>query len=248
MENYKMTLAYDGRRYKGYRKTKTSGDKSIQSKLETIVSKLYETDIEVVSAVNTDAGVHATCQVVHFKVPEGCMNAKRLFDYFEEFLPDDIITISVEAVDDRFHSRYLIKSLTYQYRLWKKDATRRPLFNRHYVNVMKEVIDVSKMQEGAQAFVGEHDFTAFATKSKANSVDKEIITLEIEETEDEIIIDITANGFLLSMERIIVGTLIQIGTGQRDIDSIEEAFRSKNNKDVGHKAMAHALSIVRIEY
>jgi tRNA pseudouridine38-40 synthase len=248
MINYKMTIGYDGRRYKGYRKTKSNEDKTIQGKLEAILEKKYGEKIEVVSAVNTDAGVSATYQVVNFKVPDKKEDEKGIRDYFEEFLPDDIITYSVEAVEDRFHSRYNVKELTYEYRLWKIDAPRRPLFDRQYVNRMDGLLDVDKMRDAAELFLGEHEFAAFSTKSKVKSSVKTITSLELFDTDEEIIVTISADGFLLNMGRIIVGTLIQIGLGTRHEETIKRAFKSMNNKDVGHKAMASALTLVNVEY
>lgn len=248
MINYKMTIGYDGRRYKGYRKTKSNEDKTIQGKLEAILEKKYGEKIEVVSAVNTDAGVSATYQVVNFKVPDKKEDVIGIRDYFEEFLPDDIITYSVEVVEDRFHSRYNVKELTYQYRIWKIDAPRRPLFDRQYVNRMDSVLDVDKMRNAAELFLGEHEFAAFSTKSKVKSSVKVITSLELFDTDEEIIVTISADGFLLNMERIIVGTLIQIGLGTRHEETIKRAFKSMNNKDVGHKAMASALTLVHVEY
>lgn len=248
MQNYKMTIAYDGKRYKGFRKTNENDDKTIQEKLEKILFKLYETEIEVISAVNTDAGVHAREQVVNFKAPNSHVNEKAIRDYFEEYLPDDILVISVEAVDEKFHSRYMVKSLTYQYRLWKKDAPTRPLFERHYVKAMEQSLSVANMQEASKYFLGEHDFSAFSTKSKANSSVKNIMSLNVDETTYEVIITMKANGFLLNMERIIVGTLIQIGLGQRKADSIERAYKTRKKEDVGHKAMGHALCLIGVEY
>lgn len=248
MINYKMTIGYDGRRYKGYRKTKSNEDKTIQGKLEAILEKKYGEKIEVVSAVNTDAGVSATYQVVNFKVPDKKEDVIGIRDYFEEFLPDDIITYSVEAVEDRFHSRYNVKELTYEYRLWKIDAPRRPLFERQYVNRMDSVLDVDKIRNATELFLGEHEFAAFSTKSKVKSSVKTITSLELFDTDEEIIVTISADGFLLNMERIIVGTLIQIGIGTRHEETIKLAFKSMNNKDVGHKAMASALSLVHVKY
>lgn len=248
MINYKMTIAYDGRRYKGYRKTKNNQENSIQGKLELILKKKYEEDIEVISAINTDAGVHATMQVLNFKVPDEVANTQGIVDYFEQFLPDDIITLEVVEADNRFHSRYNVKSLTYRYRLWKFDAPRRPLFDRQIVNRMERVLNVDKMREGAELIVGEHEFTAFCTKSKHNNSTKEIFAIEIDETEEEIVIRMKADGFLLNMERIIVGTLIQIGLGERDSESINKAFRTESTNDVGHKAMAPALTLIDVEY
>lgn len=248
MQNYKMEIAYDGRRYKGFRKVKSDPDKTIQGKLEAILNKLYGEEIDVISAVNTNAGVHAKKQVLNFKAPNDSKAESILYHYFEEYLPDDIIVLSLVRVDERFHARYNVTSVTYEYRLWKSDAKRRPLFQRQLVNVMADKLNVIAMKEAAHIFEGEHDFTAFATKSKAKSATKNMTSVEIEETEQEVIITMTANGFLLNMERIIVGTLIQVGLGQRHIDGVHRGFKTRDPKDAGHKAMAHASCLVKVEY
>lgn len=248
MQNYKMIIAYDGRRYKGFRATKTSGDKSIQYKLEAILEKLYEGKVEVISAVSTDAGVHAKHQVVNFLAPDNRRDADGIWNYVETYLPDDVICISVEAADERFHSRYQAKFITYEYRIWKKNAPSRALFERQYVNAVKEELDVKLMKDAAKLFLGEHDFTAFSAKSKVKSPVKTIDFIDVEETEDEVIITISATGYLINMERIIVGTLIQVGSGQRHMDNINRAFKTRDSKDVGHKAMGHALCLVDVVY
>lgn len=248
LQNYKMVIAYDGRKYMGYRVIKGNIDKSIQGKLESILHKLYEEEVEVVSAVNTDASVHAKKQVVNFKTPDNRLNAKELFEYIEKYLPDDIIVLSLEKADERFQSKLLAKSISYEYRLWKQDAKYRPLFERHLVNLMDKKLDVKKMEYAAKIIEGEHDFAAFSTRTKLKNSVKKVIEIKIKETENEVIITIKANGFVLSMERIIVGTLIQVGFGERDAKTIENAFTSKDSKYVGHKAMASALTLVDVEY
>ena len=248
MKNYKMTIAYDGRRYMGFTQKKQPADKSVQGKLEQILEKLYGQEIEVISAVNTDAGVHARHQVINFEVPNESQDSKGLFEYFEKYLPDDIIVIAVEHEDDRFHSRYLAKSLTYEYTLWKVDAPHRPLFERQYVNVMVQQLDTSKMKKAAKDFIGEHDFAAFTPNKKAKNTVKNVYSVDIEENEFEIIIRIKANSFLVNMERIMAGTLIQSGLGQLAEGTIKKAFETKNTDFIGHKASAGALSLVDVEY
>jgi len=248
MENYKLTLAYEGKRYKGFKSIKGEEEKTIQGKLEAILTKLYEKDIEVISAVNTDAGVSASYQVVNFQVPTKTYTGKKIRSYLDEFLPEDIITLGIEKVDERFHSRYLVKAITYEYRLWKSDAPRRPLFERRQVKVMDKPLNALVMEEAAKAFIGEHDFRAFATTAKVKSTTKEIYSLEVMDHECEIIIRIKASGFLLHMERIIIGTLVQIGLYEKDLDTIRKGLTSMNEKYVGHKAMAGALCLTGLDY
>lgn len=248
MQNIKMTIAYDGRRYMGFTVKKENQDKSIQGKFEMILEKLYESPIEVIGAVNTDAGVHAKYQVINFVAKDDRLDLEALRDYVEKYLPDDIIVLKVEAVDERFHSRYNVKMITYEYRLWKVDAPSRPLFDRQYVNVQVQHLDVYKMKESAIDFIGDHDFTAFTTNRKIKSPIKSVKAVKITETEHEIIIQITANGFLLNMERLMVGTLIQVGLGQLPMHTIERALTTQKSENVGHKAMAGALCLIDVTY
>lgn len=248
MPNIKMTIAYDGRKYMGFSERKGNPDKAIQGKLEMILSRMYNTHVEIMSACNTEAGVHAKQQIVNFIAPDDTYDETGIFEYFEKYLPDDIILLKVEAADERFHSRYLVKTLTFEYRIWKKDAPRRPLFDRHYVNVLNQTVDVRKMKDAAIDFIGEHDFVVFSTNSKAKNTVKKVYEVAIDETECEVIITMTASGFLLNMERLIVGTLIQVGTGQLPVNTIQKALSTGKETHVGHKAMCDALSLVAVNY
>jgi len=248
MQNYKMVIGYDGRRYMGFTMKKESQDKSIQGKLEMILEKCYGEPVEVIGAVNTDAGVHAKHQVVNFVAKDDSLNAKELHAYFEKYLTDDIIVFSVEPVDERFHSRYLAQRITYSYRLWKIDAPNRPLFERQYVNVMAQKLDVAKMKDAAIDFLGEHNFTPFTTNTKVKNPIKKVFSVTINETEHEIVITMIANGFLLNMERLIVGTLIQAGLGQLPNNTVERALHFQKSEYVGHKSMAGALCLEDVAY
>ncbi|MCT4634482.1 MAG: tRNA pseudouridine(38-40) synthase TruA [Firmicutes bacterium] len=248
MQNYKMKIAYDGRKYVGFNISKGNAEKSIQGKLEAILSKLYNEEVEVVGAVNTDAGVSAKGQIVNFRAPNGAKSTEEIFEYFETYLTDDIIILSVDKVDERFHSRYNVEEITYVYRLWKVDAPNRPLFERQFVNLMKQKLDIYKMKRAAKDLLGEHDLLGFTTNKKTRKSVKEIFEIEVNETSHEIVISMTADGYLLNMERVIVGTLVQIGLGQLQPNAIEKALQSKNMKDVGHKASAGALCLERVGY
>lgn len=249
MTNYKIVVAYDGRRYKGWRHEKgSSADKSIQGKIESILKKLYQQDIELIGAVSTDAGVHALGQIANFKAPHIQLDEADILDYLSTYLPDDIVVTSIEKVDERFHSRLNAKGITYQYRLWKKDAEDYLLFERHQTYKLNDILNVKVMQEGATLLEGKHDFTAFAKRTKKKKVEKTLSSLTVEETKNEIIITMTANGYLINMERIIVGTLIQLGTGQKKLSTIEKAFETLDPEYAGHKAMAHSLCLVDVLY
>ena len=248
MQNYKMHIAYDGRKYKSFNIFKEDTDKTIQGKLESILTKLYSKEIEVIGAVNTDAGVHAKGQVVNFTVPDMRLTKAELLAYFEKYLTDDIIVMGIEEADAKFHSRYLMKSVTYTYRLWKNNAPNRPLFERHYVNHMTQNLEASKMATAAKQFVGTHDFSAFSTNKKVKNPIKEVFDVQVKETSHEIILTIKASGFILNMERMMIGTLIQVGLGQLPINTVERALKTCEVKHVGHKASVDALCLVEVAY
>ncbi len=248
MKNFKMTSAYNGRKYMGFSERKNDPDKAIQGKLEMILSRMYHTAVEVISACNTEAGVHAEHQVINFLAPDDTYDAQGVFEYFEKYLPDDVIVLSAEEADERFHSRYLVKTLKYKYRIWKNNAPRRPLFDRQLVNVVNQNLNVDRMKDAAIDLIGEHDFSVFATKTKTKNTYKKIYEASIDETETEIVITFTANGFLLNMERYIVGTLIQIGTGQLPPNAVQLALQTGKTDYVGHKAMSDALFLVDVSY
>lgn len=249
MNNYKMIVAYEGRRYKGWRRQiGDSADKSIQGKLEEVLTKLYKKDIEVIGAVSTDAGAHALGQVANFKAPDTELTEKEIYQYLEEYLPQDIVVKSLEKVDEKFHSRLNAKEITYQYRLWKKNSKDILLFERYQTYRLKEILNVKAMRAGAEKLVGEHNFAAFTNKGKNRNTIKNLFDVTVEETDNEILINITGNSFLVNMERFIVGTLIQIGLGQKNPKSIDDAFSTLNKDCVGHKAMAHSLCLMDVLY
>jgi len=141
-----------------------------------------------------------------------------------------------------------VTNIRYEYHLWKSNAKHRPLFERDYVKLMDKALNVIVMEEAANRMIGEQDYRAFTSNSKVKNSVKYVKDLKLTETENEIIISITANGYLLNMERIMVGTLIQVGLYERDVESVDKAFSSKETIHVGHKAMAGALCLVDVTY
>ena len=113
---------------------------------------------------------------------------------------------------------------------------------------MDKPLNAIVMEEAGKLMVGEHDYRAFCTKTKVKSTTKKVYEVDVKETDNEITIRIAANGYLLNMERIMVGTLIQIGLYERDMEEIPKAFSTLNNSHVGHKAMASGLCLIKVEY
>ncbi len=247
MQNYKIVVGYDGNRYMSFDTKKDYTDKSIQGKLEGILSKLYESPVEVIGAVNTDAGVHAKANIASFVAKDNRLTPEEIRDYIERYLPEDIVVYSIQPVDERFQPRYLSKNITYTYRIWKYNAPHRPLFERHQVNVMAQKLDVARMKKAIPTFLGPQDFTPFTTAKKIKNPIKELTSLTIEETATEIVITMVANSFFLNMERLIVGTLVQVGLSQLPWNTASKAFETQKNAHVGHKAMSGALCLTSVD-
>lgn len=244
--NYKLTIGYDGARYQGWQKNKNAND-TIQSKLESVLSQVIGENIRLTGSGRTDKGVHASCQVANFKTKQR-QKSTELLEALNLVLPDDIVIYAVNKVDEQFHSRFSAKSKTYRYTIWKADAEKRPLFERKFVYPIEAVLDIDRMLVASQLFLGEHDYKGFSNDKTKKSTIRTINSIDIIEDEDFIEIEINGDGFLYNMVRVIVGTLIEIGAGERHDNSIEEVFASKDRRKAGYTVPAKGLSLVDVEY
>lgn len=208
MRNFKLLLSYDGSRYKGWQRLGNT-DQTIQGKLESVLEKMTGTNIEVIGSGRTDAGAHALGQVANFHANTD-MTPAQICLYLRHYLPDDIGVISVEEVDDRFHSRFHAVEKTYVYRIWNSDQP--CVFERKYVWPVADQFDLSAMKTAADAFLGTHDFLAFCSNKhfKKSSV-RTIHRFVIERIGNELRFTVTGDGFLYNMVRIMVGTVLAVG-------------------------------------
>lgn len=245
MKNFKLLLAYDGTRYKGWQRLGNT-EQTIQGKLESVLSRLFERPIEIVGSGRTDAGVHARAQVANFWVQTDLTEAA-ILQYLRRYLPEDIGVCSVEEVDKRFHSRLSAVEKTYCYRVWNSEAPN--VFERRYLTVVPEALDVEAMQKAAESFCGAHDFLAFCSNKhfKKPSV-RTVYSVQVEQRQEEIRFTVRANGFLYNMVRIMVGTLLEIGLNQRDAGTIPQLFASRIREDAGFTAPAKGLCLMEVRY
>ena len=221
MRNLRLDICYDGTRYRGFQRLPNS-DQTIQGKLEKTLSRILEEPIEVTGSGRTDAGVHAARQVVNFHC-QSTMPCYEILENLRKYLPEDIGIYSCKDVSERFHARLNARKKTYRYRLWISDNP--CVFDRKYVTVFRGKLDLSAMSRAASLLEGTHDFSAFcANKHMKKSTVRCIFKIVIWETPDEIRFDITGNGFLHNMVRILVGTLVEVGLGARDPESVIELF------------------------
>lgn len=245
MRNIKLTMQYDGTRYKGWQKQDNT-DMTIQGKVEAVLNRMTNEDIEIIGSGRTDAGVHAIGQVANFKT-ESNFTLKEIKDFLYTYLPDDIVVASVEEVDDRFHSRYNAISKKYMYRIWN-DKYHNPFWRKYAVHI-QESLNISEMKKAADYLIGEHDFSSFTTlKSKKKSKVREIYSIKIIKNDNQIDIVFHGNGFLYNMVRIIVGTLLEVGLGNIKADKVKEILNKQDRKYAGPTAVAKGLYLLQVEY
>ena len=244
MRNIRLDICYDGTRYNGWQR-QTAHDNTIQGKLETALSRILAEPIEISASGRTDTGVHARGQVANFHTAS-TMECAAILGELRKYLPEDIGIYSCREVSPRFHARLNALEKTYQYRLWNSD---RPyVFDRRFVAVMVEELDVQAMASAAQLLLGTHDFSAFcANKKMKKSTVRTIKSFTVQRVGEEIRFTVTGNGFLHNMVRILVGTLVEVGRGERDIVSIPELFGGKREQ-AGFLAPGKGLCLMEVRY
>lgn len=244
MRNLRLDVCYDGTRYRGWQRLPGEAN-TIQGKLEQTLSRILEEPIEISGSGRTDAGVHARGQVVSFHCSNS-MPCAELLRALRQYLPEDIGIYSCKDVSSRFHARLNAKEKTYCYRIWNANAP--CVFQRRYVTVYPQQLDLKRMNLAAGYMIGEHDFSAFCGNPKMKkSTVRYIRSLCVERRDEEIHITVTGNGFLHGMVRIIAGTLMEVGTGVREPDSIPSLFGGKR-ADAGFLAPPQGLCLMEVQY
>ena len=244
MRNLRLDICYDGTRYRGWQRLPGKDD-TIQGKLETALSRILNETIEISGSGRTDAGVHARGQVANFHC-ESTMTAPEILENLRRYLPEDIGIYSCKEVSPRFHARLNAKEKTYCYRIWNSEKP--CVFERRFVAVMPEKLNISAMEQAAGYLLGEHDFSAFCGNAKMKkSTVRFIRSLEISRQGEEVHITVTGNGFLQNMVRILVGTLVEVGRGEREADSIPALFGGKR-ADAGFLAPPQGLCLQEVYY
>ncbi|MEL1134941.1 tRNA pseudouridine(38-40) synthase TruA [Desulfitobacterium sp. THU1] len=245
MRNFKMTISYDGSRYKGWQKQKDT-DLTVQGKLEAVLSKMSGEDVLVVGCDRMDPGVHAENYIANFHTKSSFNNDAILY-YLYEFLPEDIVVKSIELVDDRFHARYNVKSETYVYRI--NTGKYRNVFERKYSYHITEPLDLVEMRNASQSLIGTHDFLSFTNMRSGNkSTVRTIHSVNIFENTNYLEIEVIGDGFLWNMARIIVGTLLEIGRGKLDSTEVEKMLQEKKRWEAGPIAQAKGLFLREVQY
>ena len=244
MKNLRLDICYDGTKYRGWQRL-SGVENTIQGKLEQTLSRLLGEQIEVSGSGRTDAGAHAMGQVVSFHT-ESTLSCQEILEGLRRYLPEDIGIYSCQEANPRFHARLNAKTKRYRYRIWNSDSP--CVFDRKYLWQLPEKLDLEAMRKAAAYFLGEHDFSAFcANKKMKKSTVRRIDSIEIVKNGDEIVLNFTGNGFLYNMVRILVGTLVEVGRGERNADSIPALFGGKREQ-AGVLAPAQGLCLMEVTY
>ncbi len=244
MDKVKLIVSYDGTDYYGWQRQ--DDVPSIQEELEKTCCKLFKQDINIQGAGRTDAGVHARGQCATFQV-DTMIPMERIPLVLNRILPPDIVVTSAEIVSDDFHARYSAKNKTYKYKIVNADYPIPQM--RNYAEFIYIPLNIEDMDKGAQYFVGTHDFSAFcSSKNTKKTTTRTIHYAKISKDEEIITFEVCGNGFLYNMVRIMVGTLIQVGTGHMEPSKIRDIILSKDRKKAGNTVPACGLTLSGVEY
>lgn len=245
MQRYKCKVAYAGMFFAGYQVQPNK--RTVQSEIEKALEKIHKgTKIRVNASGRTDAGVHARGQVIHFDSPLMIPEAKWIIA-LNSLLPDDISIKQVEKVSSEFHARYDAVKKEYRYYLYLS-AIRDP-FQYNFSYQYPYSLNYSYIETASQALLGTHDFTSFCSaKTEVEDRVRTIHQIEWFEENDFLVFRFVGNGFLYNMVRILVGTLLEIGSGKREADSIPEIFAKKDRSAAGKTAPANGLYLWKVFY
>lgn len=249
MNNYKLTVSYDGTRYHGWQSQKhTNG--TIQQKLEDLLERFLGEQVEVHGSGRTDAGVHAVAQIANFKTNKD-ITVDALQQAFYEYLPQDIMVTEIVPVPERFHARLSAKAKWYRYTIY--NSPKLNVFERQYVWHIPKQLNITAMEAAAGYLKGEHDFISFCSnkrmkKSSVRTVFAIHFVIEPVLDGNRIHIDYYGDGFLYNMVRILTGTLVEVGQGKKQPGDMPDILSAHNRQFAGITAPPMGLKLMEVYY
>lgn len=244
MQNFKMTIQYDGSNFYGWQRLNRR--RNVQGTIEKKLSKLLNQKIYIHGASRTDAKAHSYGQVASFKC-ELIMPFNKFKKVLNDKLPEDIYIKDIQQVDDEFHARYNSKKKRYIYKIYNQ-KTRQPFLHNYYYHI-HYTLDLEKMREAAQYFIGEKDFRSFIVNS--SDIDNTIRTIEkidIVKDKNFIYFIFLGDGFLYKMIRTIVGTILDVGRGNLGLDEINQIFKDQDRQSAKDTVPARGLYLDKVFY
>lgn len=245
MPKIKAVIEYDGTDFFGFQKQPSKP--TVQGEIERALAEIFQVDnFRIAGAGRTDAGVHATGQVISFDAPDR-FPADRIRPAANGRLPKSIRLRRMEIVPETFHARYSAKSRTYIYVVLNREEPTALL--ARYVWQITQRLDAGEMQSAAELLLGTHDFASFGMPDRAGGTTvRRILKLPIRPMKDAIIFGVRADAFLRGMARAIVGTLVEVGLGKRSRDDVEEMLKARDRRASGVSAPPRGLFLTRVEY
>lgn len=239
-----LTFGYDGTNYHGFQRQ--HGQSTIQETVEKALSRLTQEPIQITGSGRTDRGVHALGQVCHFTT-QSRIPAEKFAPILRDQLPPDLLVTQSEAVALAFHAQKDACFKTYRYQI--ETAFIPSLFERRYYTHFPYIIDVDRMKAAAVDLVGTHDFTSLcsAKTTVAHHV-RTIYHCHVWTQGTKVMIEVTGNGFLYNMVRIIAGTLYQIGRNKMKVDELQRIIPAKNRSLAGPTLRPEGLVLVKVGY
>jgi len=244
-KNIRLILGYDGTGYHGWQRQKNG--LTIQEAIEENLKIILGEPVIVIGSGRTDAGVHALHQVCNFKTTSD-IAPESLRRGLNSLLKDDIFIFKAEYVPDEFHSRYSVRSKSYEYRIWNRRE--KNIFLRHYTWHVRERLEMDKMRECLSLLAGRHDFSSFRSTGSDNlNPVREMIRTDVSCDEEGLAIFVfEADGFLRHMVRNIVGTIVDVGKGKITLDEFAQIFSSLDRKKAGIKVPPQGLFLTMVNY
>ncbi len=248
-QNFKFIISYDGSRYHGWEK-QPGNDMTIQGKLESVLTKMCDLrddkQITVIGSGRTDAGVHARAMTAN-AILYTDKSELEIQDYMNAYLPEDISVNEVKACGDRFHSRFNAVGKTYRYTCWY--GVSKPVFDRKYVTVLDKNPDIDRMKRAAEYLVGTHDYKSFCGNNKMKkSTVRTVDSINIERSGNYIRFYFHGNGFLQNMVRILTGTLLEVGYGNIEPESVQGILEACDRNQAGPTARPEGLCLMKVDY
>jgi tRNA pseudouridine38-40 synthase len=237
-----LKVAYDGTQFHGFAKQRNQ--RSVQGDLEISLSTLLRTPVTTVGAGRTDAGVHASHQVVSFEAPEGT-EPEWVLKRLNKMLAPEVVALAAAAVLEDFSARFSATRRAYEYRIYRS-AVADP-FRDRFAWWVPDKLSFPKMRAAARPLIGEHDFSSFCRRGEGSMV-RQMRAIRFVSNGDELTVKVVADSFCHQMVRAIVGTLMEIGAGKRDADSVAPALAARDRARAGAIAPARGLHLVDVVY
>ena len=244
MYTYRMRIAYDGTRYRGWQKQKNT-NQTIQMILEKELSYLCECKVTISGSGRTDSGVHAFGQEASFRVNQK-LNLERIWRELNKNLPEDIRVLAFVKAPEGFHARKSAVGKCYEYYVDLQDKA--DVFSRRYSYHFPRKVNVEAMREAAEYLIGIHDFSSFTDGKGIDDTVRTIEEIQIQKENERLILTFYGDGFLYHMVRILTGTLLCVGTGQIAPEKVKQILLAKDRRQAGFPAPAKGLFLKEVYY